>query len=63
MSYDKFGLRWYIGCLPGWDWLRENEHKYDNWQPTLEITRPGFRTTITTKNTKALNEAIKEITK
>ena len=49
--------------LCGYDWLWQHYHDLDNWKPVIEITRPGAKYTITTQNAKALNEAVKEVTR
>ncbi len=37
----KHNFRPWLGVLPGWSWLEENEHRLDGGQPTIELSRPG----------------------
>jgi hypothetical protein len=46
---NRHHLRNWIGILPGWSWLEENEHNLDGWQPTIELSRPGIKYHITLK--------------
>uniref|UniRef100_A0A6M3LMF7 Uncharacterized protein n=1 Tax=viral metagenome TaxID=1070528 RepID=A0A6M3LMF7_9ZZZZ len=47
MTYDELierhNIKPYLGILPGLGWLEENEHKYDGWRPSVEVSGPGFR--------------------
>lgn len=47
--------------LCGWQWVNAHYHDLDGWTPQIEITRPGAKYTITSKDTKALDEAIRII--
>ena len=58
-GYEKYGFKEHIGILPGWDWLAQHEHDLDNWQPELEIIRPGSHYTIKSQDIKTINKAIK----
>ena len=49
-----------FGCH---DWLAQQEHDLDNWQPELEIIRPGSHYTIKSQDIKTINKAIKIIVK
>jgi len=46
----------------GWQWVYAHLHDLDGWTSRIEISRPGSRYTITSKDTTTLNRAIKEIT-
>ncbi len=48
-----------INTLCGRDWILEHAHDLDGWTPTIEITGPGSKQTITVKNTKAMKQVIK----
>jgi len=45
----------------GWQWIYQHLHDYDNWTPTIEITRPGSKQTITIRDREAIAEVIKVI--
>ncbi len=41
------------------EWIREHQHDLDGWTPTIEISRPGSKTTINIKSKEAYREVIK----
>ena len=47
--FERHGFKNWLGVLPGWPWLQENEHKLDGWQPIIETSGPGFKHTLTVK--------------
>ena len=53
---ERHGLRIYLGVLPGWDWLEEHEHDLDGYEPVVELSRPGFKTTFRLKDPKVMRE-------
>ena len=58
---ERYGLRLYLGILPGWDWLEEHEHDLDDYSPEFEISRPGFKTTFRLKDPKVMKEVAKVV--
>ncbi len=46
---SRHNLKPWLGILPGWSWLQDNEHKYDGWRPTIELTMPRVKHTLTLK--------------
>jgi len=34
-------IRPWVGIIPGYTWLAENEHKLDGWRPEVELATPG----------------------
>ena len=58
---ERHGLRLYLGVLPGWDWLEKHEHDLDDYCPSFEISRPGFKTTFTLKDPKMMKEVARVV--
>lgn len=63
MDYLRYGFKSWLGILPGWSWLAQHEHDLDDWHPTLEITRPGFRMTATIKDQSVIKEVARKVMK
>ncbi len=42
-------------------WIDKHKGQYADWHPTIEITRPGSRQTITIKSEKAEKAAIQSM--
>ena len=57
----RHGLRSEVGILFGWNWLSENEHNLDGWQPKFEIQSGGVRHTINVRNPKIIRKLVKTI--
>lgn len=58
---ERYGLRLYLGILPGWDWLEEHEHDLDGYCPSFELSRPGFRVAVMLKDNSHLKEVVKAV--
>ena len=41
------------------EWIEKHRHDLDGWVPTIEISRPGSKQTITIKNKEAEREVVK----
>ncbi len=52
-----------IEPMTGWQWIYQHLHDLDGWQPAIEIIREGASYKITAKDTRIMNEAIREIVK
>ena len=40
-------------------WIDKHRHDLDNWEPTIELVRPGSKQTIHVKDSKTMAEVIK----
>lgn len=63
MTEHNYGYKQWLGILPGWDWLKDHGHDYDDWKPTFEIIRPGFKSTTIIYDRRVINEVIKAVVK
>lgn len=48
-----------IEPMCGWQWVYAHRHDLDNWKPTIEIYREGYRVKATSHDVKVLNEVTK----
>ena len=56
-----YGFKSWPGILPGVPWLEEHEHDHAGWEPIVELSRPGFKTTFTLKDPKTMREVAKSV--
>lgn len=56
---SRHHIRPWIGTLPGYQWIKENEHKLDGWSPTVELSNGNSHYTMHVKNPRTLNEVMK----
>ncbi len=48
-----------IEPMCGWQWVYAHYHDLDDWIPTLEISRNGYRVKVSSKDIDTLNEVTK----
>lgn len=45
----RHNIKPWLGILPGYDWLQENEHRLDDYHPAVQVAGPGFKHTMTVR--------------
>ena len=63
MTYNdlisRHNIKPWLGILPGYLWLSENEHRLDDWRPEIEFKRPGASYHISVNKPGIIKEVAK----
>ena len=60
-TFERHGFKLWLGILPGWDWLNNHEHDLDDYTPSMELSRPGFKCSVQLKDNRKLKEIVREV--